>query len=63
MYCLTIRKSCKALKALQVCQMAYGFIIDSITYKTIYKVYGFDALEIPVIAEYVNIKKEELING
>ena len=63
MYCLTIRKSCKVEKILRKIQMAYGVIIDVTTYKTIFKVYGFDIEEIPVIADCVNIRKKVLING
>ena len=61
MYELTIRKTCKALNALQAMQKAYGYIIDY-SYKTIVRVYGFDAMEIPVLEEYITIRKVVLIN-
>lgn len=62
MYELTIRKSCRVIKTLQIMQMAYGFIIDY-HYKSIVKVYGFDVAEVPVIEEEIIIRKKVFIHG
>lgn len=62
MYRLSIRKTCKALRALQAIQMAYGFIVDY-SLKTVYVIYGFDAMEVPVIKECVKIHSMTIMEG
>lgn len=64
MYKLTIRKTCKAEKALQGFQKAFGFIVNC-GLKTVWHIYGFDQTEVAVFMEEQDfrIKKVVLING
>ena len=62
MYRLSIRKTCKALRALQAIQKCYGYVVDY-SLKSVYVVYGFDVEEIPVIEQYIKIHSMTIMEG
>ena len=62
MYRISFRKTCKAAKALQALQNAYGLIIDY-SYKTVYVAYGFSDDEVPVAQELIKDLRARYYHG